>query len=81
MSILICRNFYAITTALYKFAYNIFLGAEIPDYNFQSIIGLYGVDTRELTKIVREAGVMNAAITSKPVRNFEEIGKYSIKVF
>ena len=43
------------------------------------IIGLYGVDTRELTKIVREAGVMNAAITSKPVRNFEEIGKYSIK--
>ncbi|MDE7453615.1 MAG: carbamoyl phosphate synthase small subunit, partial [Clostridia bacterium] len=43
------------------------------------IIGLYGVDTRELTKIVREAGVMNAAITSKPVKNFEEINKYCVK--
>ena len=43
------------------------------------IIGLYGVDTRELTKIVREAGVMNAAITSKPIKSFEEINKYSVK--
>ena len=43
------------------------------------IIGLYGVDTRELTKIVREAGVMNAAITTKPLKNFDEINKYSVK--
>ena len=26
------------------------------------IVGVYGIDTRELTKIVREAGVMNAVI-------------------
>jgi len=30
------------------------------------IIGLYGVDTRELTKIIREQGVMNARILSDP---------------
>ena len=28
------------------------------------IVGVYGVDTREITKIIREAGVMNAIITS-----------------
>lgn len=44
-----------------------------------NIVGLYGIDTRELTKIVREAGVMNAAITSKPLKNTDEIAKYSIK--
>ncbi|MDE5943403.1 MAG: carbamoyl phosphate synthase small subunit [Clostridia bacterium] len=43
------------------------------------IIGLYGVDTRELTKIVREAGVMNAAITSKPLKSLDEIKKYRVK--
>ena len=42
------------------------------------IIGLYGIDTRELTKIVREAGVMNAAITSKPVKDFSAISSYKI---
>lgn len=44
----------------------------------KGIIGLYGIDTRELTKIVRETGVMNAAITSKPLENFDEIKKYRI---
>lgn len=29
-----------------------------------NIIGVYGIDTRELTKIIREYGVMNAKITS-----------------
>ncbi len=43
------------------------------------IVGVYGIDTRELTKIVREAGVMNASITSKPIKNFEEVCNYSIK--
>jgi carbamoyl-phosphate synthase small subunit len=40
----------------------------------QGLVGVYGVDTRELTKIVREAGVMNACITSKeePVKGFEK---------
>lgn len=31
----------------------------------QGVVGLYGVDTRELTKIVRENGAMTATITSK----------------
>ena len=44
-----------------------------------NIIGIYGIDTRELTKIVREAGVMNAAITSKPVADFKEINAYTVK--
>ncbi|MBQ8077723.1 MAG: glutamine-hydrolyzing carbamoyl-phosphate synthase small subunit [Eubacterium sp.] len=34
------------------------------------IVGVYGVDTREITKIIREAGVMNAFITSD-VRNID----------
>lgn len=44
-----------------------------------NIIGLYGLDTRELTKIVREAGVMNAAITSKPLADFSAVSKFAIK--
>lgn len=42
------------------------------------IIGLYGIDTRELTKIVRETGVMNASITSKPVNDLSNIISYKI---
>ena len=42
------------------------------------IVGVYGVDTRELTKIVRESGVMNAAITSRPVTDFSAIKSYVI---
>lgn len=44
-----------------------------------NIIGVYGVDTRELTKIVREAGVMNAAITSKPLSDFKAVNAYTVK--
>lgn len=43
------------------------------------IIGIYGIDTRELTKIVREAGVMNAAITSKPLSDFKQVNAYTVK--
>lgn len=43
------------------------------------IIGLYGIDTRELTKIVRETGVMNAAITSKPLTDFGAVNAYTIR--
>lgn len=43
------------------------------------IIGIYGIDTRELTKIVREAGVMNAAITFKPLADFGEVNAYAVK--
>lgn len=31
-----------------------------------NIVGVYGVDVREITKTIREAGVMNAIITSNP---------------
>lgn len=31
------------------------------------VIGVYGIDTRELTKIIRENGSMNVAITDKPL--------------
>lgn len=44
-----------------------------------NVIGLYGIDTRELTKIVRETGVMNAAITSKPLTDFSELNSYKIE--
>lgn len=43
------------------------------------IVGIYGIDTRELTKIVREAGVMNAAITSAPLQRLDDVKAYKIK--
>jgi len=43
------------------------------------IIGVYGVDTRELTRIVREAGVMNAAITNEPLTDFSALKSYTVK--
>lgn len=45
----------------------------------KNIVGICGIDTRELTKIVREAGVMNAAITSKPSCDADAVKNYSIK--
>lgn len=45
----------------------------------QNVIGLYGVDTRELTKTVREAGVMNASITSKPLKDLAAVKSYAVK--
>lgn len=44
-----------------------------------NVIGIYGVDTRELAKIVRETGVMNAAITDQPFDNFDRLKNYSVK--
>jgi len=43
------------------------------------VIGVYGVDTRELTKIVRETGVMNAAITDEPLKDFSALKNYTVK--
>lgn len=37
----------------------------------QNVIGVYGVDTRQLTKILREEGVMNARISLKPLKEEE----------
>ena len=42
------------------------------------IVGIYDIDTRELTKIVREAGVMNAVISSKK-SSAEACNGYAIK--
>lgn len=42
------------------------------------IVGVYGIDTRELTRIVRETGVMNACISSKPLKDFEALKKYRV---
>ena len=44
----------------------------------QNVVGVYGIDTRELTKILRESGAMNAAITSKPFSDFEALKAYRI---
>ncbi len=44
-----------------------------------SIIGVYDVDTREITKIIRESGVMNATICSNPKdANIEEMKAYKV---
>lgn len=44
------------------------------------IIGVYGVDTREITKIIRESGVMNAVICDDP-RNvdYSKVADYTIE--
>ncbi len=45
----------------------------------QGVPAVYGVDTRELTRTVREAGVMNAAISFKPFTDFEALRAYRVK--
>lgn len=45
----------------------------------QNIPAVYGIDTRELTRIVRETGVMNAAITFKPLKDFSRLSSYRIR--
>ena len=44
----------------------------------QSVPGLCGVDTRELTRIIREHGVMNAAICDEIPANLTPIKTYAI---
>lgn len=44
-----------------------------------SIVGVYSVDTREITRNIRESGVMNAVITSNPNNiDNEQTSKYKI---
>lgn len=47
------------------------------------IVGVCGIDTRELTRIVRETGVMNACISSAPLAEGdarkEEIARYRVR--
>ncbi len=47
----------------------------------QGVVGIYGVDTRELTKILREEGVQNAAISDKPLKpeELEALASYAVK--
>jgi len=45
----------------------------------KGIPGVYGVDTRELTRVIREDGVMNAVITAHPENaDMSKIKEYSI---
>lgn len=45
----------------------------------QGIPGICGVDTRELTRMIREKGVMNAKICSKIPDSLDEIRLYAVK--
>ncbi len=46
----------------------------------QGVVGIYGVDTRQLTKILREYGVMNARISDKPALDeYDDTAAYAIK--
>ena len=47
----------------------------------KGITGLYGIDTRELTKIIREQGVMNGRITKLPPEDvsLDDIRSYKIQ--
>lgn len=55
-------------------------GKTLNDYlKENNIIGVYDVDTREITKIIRESGVMNAVICSDPRKaDFDKIKEYKI---
>lgn len=45
----------------------------------QGVVGVYGVDTREITRIIREKGVMNAKIVSSVDKiDYDEIKAYKI---
>ncbi len=43
------------------------------------IVGIYGIDTREITKHIRENGVMNAKVCYELPANLDEIKAFSIK--
>lgn len=46
----------------------------------KGVVGIYGVDTRELTKILREYGVMNAKISDKPaLEDIDDIIDYAVR--
>ena len=61
---------------------NFRMEGKLEDYvKQQGIIGVCGVDTRELTKILREEGSMNARISSKPLTEEEicALADYQVK--
>ena len=53
---------------------------ELSDYlKKQNIMGISGVDTRRITKIIREKGVMNARITTQMPETIPDLTGYSVK--
>ena len=61
---------------------NFRMEGKLDDYlKAQDVIGIYGVDTRELTKILREEGTMNARISNKPLTEdaLRALADYQIK--
>lgn len=55
-------------------------GTTLDEYlKANNIVGVYGVDTREITKIIREHGVMNAVITANPdTVDYDKIKAFTI---
>lgn len=45
----------------------------------KNICGICGIDTREVTRILREEGVMNAMICAEPPQDFAEIRDYAVR--
>ncbi|MBQ8292033.1 MAG: carbamoyl phosphate synthase small subunit [Clostridia bacterium] len=46
----------------------------------QGVVGIYGVDTRQLTKILREEGVMNAKISDRSaLEDMDDIIEYQVR--
>lgn len=45
----------------------------------QGVCGICGIDTRYLTKIIREEGVMNGMISDDPSPGMKEIAEYQVK--
>lgn len=53
---------------------------KVADYlKEQGVVGICGVDTRELTKILRDNGAMNAYIGDKPLQDLSILQEYSVK--
>lgn len=44
----------------------------------RGVPGVYGVDTREITRIIREHGVMNAIICNNPPKSLESVKSYAV---
>ena len=44
----------------------------------RNIVGLYGIDTRSVTRLIRESGVMNAVIVDKIPENLDYVKAYTV---
>ncbi|MCR4719490.1 MAG: carbamoyl phosphate synthase small subunit [Firmicutes bacterium] len=44
----------------------------------KNIPGIYGIDTRELTKILREEGVLSAGIYQNPPKDFKQLENFTL---